>query len=179
MPSSPNELFDVVDENDQVIDQATRGFVHAQGLRHRAVHILVYNSDGQLYLQKRSMNKDQMPGAWTTSASGHVDAGESYDEAAKRELEEELGIPLGTGDEMDLLFKHPACRKTGEEFIQVYRLSWNGPIVPEPEEIDEGAWLNPDDLDELIRNDRRKYAPSFRMIWGIQRGYGEDAFFAG
>ncbi|GHC00688.1 hypothetical protein GCM10007047_16420 [Cerasicoccus arenae] len=177
MPSNPNEIFDVVDENDSVIGQAPRGVVHADGLRHRAVHILVLNSTGQVFLQKRSMSKDQMPGVWTTSASGHVDSGEDYGIAAVREIGEELGIHLDGPSALELLFKHPACHRTGEEFIQIYRITWDGEMTLDPEEIDGGAWHSPEELDALIRADRRNYAPSFRLIWGIVQGYGEEAFF--
>ncbi|WP_309400525.1 NUDIX hydrolase [Cerasicoccus maritimus] len=176
MPSSPQELFDVVDEQDVVIGQAPRYQVHAEGLRHRAVHILVWNSQNQLFLQKRSMNKDQMPGVWTTSCSGHVDSGENYDIAAVREISEELGIHVSGIEQMDLLFKHPACRYTGEEFVQVYSLTWDGEMTLDPVEIDSGAWYAPDELDALIRADRRNYAPSFRLIWGRVRQNDESAF---
>ncbi len=176
MPTNPLELFDIVDEHDTVIGQATRKHVHAEGLRHRAVHILVWNSEGNLFLQKRSMRKDQMPGVWTTSASGHVDSGETYDIAAVREVREELGIDLDGIHELELVFKHPACRYTGEEFIQVYQLTWDGGMDLDPEEIDSGAWHAPDELDALIRADRRNYAPSFRLIWGIVRQDDETAF---
>lgn len=177
MPTNPNELFDIVDDQDAVIGQAPRGRVHADGLRHRAVHILVWNSQGQLFLQKRSMTKDQLPGVWTTSASGHVDSGEVYDTAAVREIEEELGIPLNGAHELELLFKHPACRYTGEEFIQVYQITWDREMTLDPDEIDSGAWHTPEELDALIRADRRNYAPSFRLIWGLVRQNDEDAFF--
>ncbi|WP_309382275.1 NUDIX hydrolase [Cerasicoccus frondis] len=176
MPSSPHEIFDIVDEQDTVIGQAPRSRVHAQGLRHRAVHILVWNSQKQLFLQKRSMNKDQMPGVWTTSCSGHVDSGEDYNIAAVRELGEELGIMIPDASKLELLFKHPACRYTGEEFVQVYKLTWDGDMTLDPEEIDSGAWYAPDELDAFIRADRRNYAPSFRLIWGIVRQNDENAF---
>jgi len=177
MPSSPNEIFDIVDERDVVIGQAPRGQVHAEGLRHRAVHILVWNSRGQLFLQKRSMNKDQMPGVWTTSASGHVDSGEDYITAAVREIGEELGVHLNGSQPLERLFKHPACRHTGEEFIEVYQTTWDGQMTLDHEEIDSGAWYAPEELDSLVRTDRRNYAPSFRLIWGIVRAGDEDAFF--
>ncbi len=177
MPSSPNEIFDIVDETDQVIGQAPRGRVHAEGLMHRAVHILVWNSRNEVFLQKRSMSKDQMPGVWTTSASGHVDSGEDYDTAAVRELGEELGIQIQGPEAMQLLFKHPACKHTGAEFIQVYHLVWDADMTLDPEEIDAGAWYQPDALDALIREDRRNYAPSFRLIWGIVRQQDAQAFF--
>jgi len=86
------ELLSVVDENDCIIDTCPRHIIHATGLRHRAVHILVFNELGQLFLQKRSMKKDLNGGLWDTSAAGHVDADEDYDISAIREVEEELGI---------------------------------------------------------------------------------------
>jgi isopentenyldiphosphate isomerase len=88
------EIFDVVNERDEVIGQQERGEVHRLGLMHRAVHVLVFNAAGQIFLQKRSMSKDRQPGLWDSSASGHVDAGEAYDACAVRELHEEIGLQL-------------------------------------------------------------------------------------
>jgi isopentenyldiphosphate isomerase len=90
MADNPDELFDVVDANDRVIGQEKRGVVHATGLLHRAVHILVQRGNGDIFLQKRSMEKDSHPGCWDSSSSGHLDSGEGYDKAAVRELREEL-----------------------------------------------------------------------------------------
>ncbi|HVU38173.1 MAG TPA: NUDIX domain-containing protein [Opitutales bacterium] len=87
-----SDIFDVVDEHDQVVRQEARAEVHRQRLRHRAVHVLVFNAGGAVYLQRRSAQKDTYPLRWTTSCSGHVDAGEDYDTAVVRELGEELGI---------------------------------------------------------------------------------------
>ena len=101
------EIFDVVDADDRVIDQQPRSEVHRLGLRHRAIHLLVFNAAGELFLQKRSMKKDCFPGTWDSSASGHVDSGESYDACALREPPEELGLelelkaPLGLARELD------------------------------------------------------------------------------
>ncbi|MDH3859471.1 MAG: NUDIX domain-containing protein, partial [Gammaproteobacteria bacterium] len=75
--SVSHELLDVVDENDNIIAVKTRGEIHAECLMHRAVHILVFNSAGELFLQKRSLSKDEQPGKWDSSAAGHVDSGES------------------------------------------------------------------------------------------------------
>jgi isopentenyl-diphosphate Delta-isomerase len=87
-----SELFDVVDEHDRVLRQERRVEVHRQRLLHRAVHVLVFNSRSEVYLQRRSATKDTYPNRWTTSCSGHVDAGEDYDTAVVRELAEELGM---------------------------------------------------------------------------------------
>ena len=86
----PEEIFDVVNERDEVIDHRPRSEVHRLGLRHRAVHVLVFNARGDVFLQKRSMLKDCFPGTWDSSASGHLDQGEAYDDCAVRELREEI-----------------------------------------------------------------------------------------
>ena len=89
----PEEIFDVVDECDRVVGQAPRSVVHARKLLHRAVHIFVFNSRRELLLQKRSALKDEYPLCYTSSASGHLSAGESYETAAPR-----FGRSLSTPD---------------------------------------------------------------------------------
>lgn len=162
-----SEIFDVVDEQDIVVRQETRGVVHRDGLRHRAVHVFVFNDAGQLYMQRRSPHKDQMPNVWTTSCSGHVDSGEDYNTAAMRELGEELDIQINDADQMELLFKCDACRRTGWEFLHVYKLSWNGSISFDPVEISEGRWYSMSELQAAIDQNRREFAPSFRYIWDM------------
>src|SRR5689334_17966388 len=104
------EIFDVVNEHDQVIDRQPRHEVHRLGLMHRAVHVLVFNSRNQIFLQKRSLAKDRQPGLWDSSASGHVDSGEDYDACAVRELREEIGLELKAAPQR--LFKLPASAET-------------------------------------------------------------------
>src|ERR1041384_5371864 len=102
------EIFDVVNDKDEVIGQQTRSEVHRLGLPHRAIHVLVFNSRGQIFLQKRSMTKDRQPGLWDSSASGHLDRGEDYDSSAVRELREEIGLALAQPPQR--LFKINACK---------------------------------------------------------------------
>ena len=80
------EIFDVVNGRDEVIGRQLRSEVHRLGLKHRATHVLVFNSRSEVFLQKRSMKKDRQPGVWDSSVSGHVDSGEDYDACAVREL---------------------------------------------------------------------------------------------
>ena len=92
--SVSEEIFDVVNEHDEVIGRRPRCEVHRLGLKHRAVHVLVFNSRGEVFLQKRSMKKDTAAGLWDSSSSGHVDSGEEYDACAVRELGEEIGLQV-------------------------------------------------------------------------------------
>ncbi len=127
------EIFDICDADDQVIGQATRSQVHAQGLLHRAVHIWVWRSDGTLLVHLRSPHKDEYPNTFTSSASGHVDHGEDYLTAAQRELREELGM---TGD-LTFVCKLPAGPETANEHTVLYELRTDAPARPDPIEISE------------------------------------------
>jgi isopentenyl-diphosphate delta-isomerase type 1 len=157
------EIFDVVNERDEVIGQNTRREVHARGLRHRAVHVLVFGSDGRIFLQKRSMTKDTFPGAWDSSASGHVDSGEDYDPCAVRELGEELGLSVAAPPRR--LYKIAACAETGQEFVWVYQLESDGPFALHPEEIERGDWFTPGQVTDWMGQRPQDFAPAFVLIW--------------
>jgi isopentenyl-diphosphate delta-isomerase type 1 len=157
------EFFDIVNEQDEPIGRALRRDVHARGLWHRAVHILVFDAQGRVFLQKRSMTKDASPGLWDSSCSGHVDAGEDYDTAAVRELGEELGLPAAVKPERWLRVE--ARDETGWEFCWVYRLRHDGPFVLHPEEIETGEWLAPAEVTRRVRARPQDYCPAFKWIW--------------
>lgn len=161
------EIFDVVNEHDEVIGQAPRSEVHRRKLNHRAVHVLVFNSQGDLFLQKRSMLKDCFPGAWDSSASGHLDRGESYDACAVREVREELGIELGRTPQR--LFKVDACAETGQEFVWVYQCVHEGPFVLHPDEIETGGWFAAEAVERWIREKPREFASGLVLIWQRRR----------
>lgn len=157
------EIFDVVNERDEVIGRERRSEVHRTGLRHRAVHILIFNSRGEVFLQKRSMLKDMHPGVWDSSASGHLDSGEEYDVCSMREVKEELGVTLPTAPAR--VFKIDACDKTGQEFVWIYRAVYEGPFVLHPEEISEGGWFAPQRVTEWMRERPEDFAPALVLIW--------------
>lgn len=156
------EIFDVVNERDEVIGQRPRREVHQLGLRHRAVHVLVFNSRGEVFLQKRSMKKDCFPGVWDSSASGHLDVGESYDACAARELREELG--LQAPKPLDRLFKIDACPETGQEFVWVYRCQSDGPFQLNAEEIERGEWFAADYLSQWLLKRPADFAGAVALI---------------
>ena len=161
------ELLDVVDENDHVVGVKTRGEIHARGLIHRAVHILVFNQAGEIFLQKRSMSKDENPGLWDSSAAGHVDSGESYADCARRELQEELGISIDKP--LTVLFKLPPSAATGFEHSVVYQLCFNGSLRLQAEEIDEGQWLSTQQLDQRVAAGDPLLTENLCLIWNRYR----------
>lgn len=169
--SMEEDLLDVVDAGDRVIGVARRGDVHARGLLHRAVHILIFNLAGEMLLQKRSMQKDRHPGEWDSSASGHVDAGETYEAAARRELREELGICVGTGDLAEI-GRIDAGDETEQEFVRVYRLVSEGPFSPDPAEISEVRFESSAAVGSWIARAAREFSPSFLAIWKRYGGAG-------
>lgn len=161
----PDELFDVVDEDDRIVRQESRGVVHRDRLLHRAVHVFVFNAAGELFLQRRSLQKDSAPGKWVSSCSGHVDSGETYDRAARRELDEEIGLRVPSAFER--VFKVSPCPATGHEFVWVYRCLSEGPFELDPDEVIEGQWIGMDALSEWMDARPRDFAWSFCHIWPL------------
>ena len=158
-----NEVLEVVDGEDRVIGTERRGIIHARGLMHRSAQVLLFNSAGRLFLQKRSENKDEFPGLWDSSAAGHLNPGESYRACALRELEEELGI-RHTGP-LIRLFKIPASSETGYEHCTVFRCVSDSPLMLQPEEVDEGKWLGPDEMDDWVATKAVGLTPAILRIW--------------
>ena len=157
------EIFDVVNERDEVIDRQRRGEVHRLGLKHRATHVLVFNSRGEIFLQKRSMQKDRQPGLWDSSASGHLNSGEDYDACAVRELREEIGLAVAQLPER--LFKIAACAETDQEFVWVYRCQSDGPFALNAEEIERGGWFAPAEVTRWMAERPQDFAGALLLIW--------------
>lgn len=132
------ERFDVVDDQDRVLRSEFRDVIHVNNLMHRAVHMLLFNAQGELYLQKRSIWKDRNPGVWDSSASGHVDSGEDYLTAAHRELREELGVEP---PQLTSFTRLTPNELNGWEFIQAYHARHEGPFQPNAMEIETGAFF--------------------------------------
>jgi len=157
------EIFDVVNDRDEVIDRQPRREVHRLGLKHRATHVLVFNSRGEVFLQKRSMKKDRQPGLWDSSASGHVDSGEDYDACAVRELREEIGLVVG--QPLERLFKLDACAETDQEFVWVYRCQSDGPLTLNGDEIECGDWFAPAGVTRWMAERPQDFASALLFIW--------------
>jgi len=165
--TTDNELLDIVDADDRVTGAASRGEIHARGLIHRSVHVLVFNKQGSVLLQKRSMQKDQCAGMWDSSCAGHVESGQSYEETAPRELQEELGF--SPAEPLSVLFKMQPCADNGHEFAMVYAIEYEGPFTAAEDEIDELRWYTSEQVDEWIKNlqvgDSQDLTSGFIEIW--------------
>jgi len=170
-PAPGEEQFEIVNERDEVIGTERRSEVHRLGLKHRAVHVLVLNGRGELFLQKRSQFKDCFPGTWDSSASGHLAPGETYEACAVRGVKEELGLALGRPPRP--LFKLEACAATGQEFVWVYRCEAEGPFVLPPEEIETGGWFAPAQISAWLEERPQDFAGAMPLIWDRWRGLDE------
>lgn len=141
------ELFIVVDRKDNVFGYKTRYECHHNKLFiHRSVGVVIFDKKGRILLQKRSTTKDLQPGHWGISAAGHVTKGETYEDAAKRELVEELGIDLPIEYVNTWLFEDD--RET--EMDVLYRTTYEGPLRTNPEEIDHVAFFGKEELSKKI-----------------------------
>jgi 16S rRNA (adenine1518-N6/adenine1519-N6)-dimethyltransferase len=160
-----SERFPVVDQKDRILGHASRSEVHGNNLLHRAVHILIFNEAGEVYLQQRSCWKDRYPLKWDSSAAGHVGAAESYDETAQRELKEELGVSVP----LQKISKLPAAQRTDHEFIWLYRGLVSGDLIPNKSEIERGTFLSSDVVDGWTSVRPEDFAPGFLECWNAYR----------
>lgn len=125
------EMFPVVDEQGNIISAATRGECHGGSkLLHPVVHLHVFNSKGELFLQKRPEWKDIQPGKWDTAVGGHIDLGENVEQALKREVEEELGIIDFTPERITQYVFESAREK---ELVFVHKTVYDGEVIPSAE----------------------------------------------
>ena len=137
------EMFPVVDEQGNILGAATRGECHGGSrLLHPVVHLHVFNSQGDLYLQRRPLWKDIQPGRWDTAVGGHVDLGESVDMALRREAREELGLEGFVAEPLST-YVFESVRE--RELVYTFRTTWDGPVCPS-DELDGGRFWTPDEI---------------------------------
>jgi isopentenyldiphosphate isomerase len=163
------EILGVVDDDGREVGSAPRWQVRRDNLRHRATAVLVRNSAGEIYVHRRTDDKDVYPGAHDVWAGGCVLAGEPVAAAAVRELAEELGIsgvPLTPVDVFDYA--------DGTTRYQAHCLEarWDGPIVHQPEEVAWGAWMSLDDLRAHLADPDWPFVPDGRV--GITRWFARN-----
>lgn len=161
------ELFEIVDDDDNLIGTAPRSECHGNpALIHRVAHVLVVNADGDMLLQKRSPYKDIQPGKWDTSVGGHLDLGESYYEAAVREMREELGL---TGLPLTFLYKSKIRNAIESENIATFLTRYDGDIRWNEHEITEVRFWAADEIDAAIG--KAVFTPNFEEEWAMYQSF--------
>lgn len=151
--SSSDEIIDIVDEHDRVVRQASRGEAYAKGLRHRCVFVLARDADDRVFVHRRTATKSVFPSHYDMFVGGVVGAGESYDSAALREAEEELGVsglprpvPLFT-----FLYESPGTSLSW--WSRVYEVRCELPVSPQVAEIDWHTFLTEEELERRLSED--------------------------
>jgi isopentenyl-diphosphate Delta-isomerase len=161
MHSTDNEILEVVDSYDNVIGTATRAQIHRNGLKHRAVHIFVFNTAGAVYVQRRSASKDRHPLKLDSSAAGHVDPGETYRETAERELQEELSINAALGE----ILKISASERTDNEHVVLFTAVTDQEPKPNLDEIVSGQFMSREELTASMKENLDDFVPAFIILW--------------
>ena len=150
----------VVNKNDEVIGAAERKALIKKGLIHRIVRVLLFNSKGQVFLQKRGPSMDTWPGKWDQSVGGHVDEGEDYDKAVKREAKEELGID---GVEFKKVVKFYTEDGVGnrlkKRFNMLYEGIYDGEVSLQEDEISEGGWFDMNKVEGWMKKKPSDFTP--------------------
>lgn len=156
----------IVDENDQPIGESNAIEAWRKGMRHRIVRIMLEDKDGRVLLQLRSSNSRVYPNCWDHSAAGHVDAGEDYETAAKRELEEEIGVRDVSLEKIDTYYTDYQYKDfVLRRFNTLYRAEINQtPKDLQPEEVSEVRWFTKDELRALVRDRPDKITDGLRDV---------------
>jgi isopentenyldiphosphate isomerase len=154
------EILDIVDLNDEVLTQATRDEVYEKSLCHRIVHVLIFNDDGKMALQKRSQNVSFCPGHWSTAVGGHVQSGETYVEGAFREYDEELNM-IGALE----FFSKDLYEAEGSptKFVSAFKSRFNGPFQPNTEDVELVDFFTIDEVKQMI-DDGEKFHPELLYL---------------
>ena len=153
------EWFPLVNEEGETIGKATRRECHnGSKLLHPVVHLHILNETGELYLQKRSVNKDIQPGKWDTAVGGHVDYGETIEEALRREVHEELGVTNFTPQFITRYVFESAIER---ELVNTFRTIYNGEIHPDAEELECGRFWSIEEIKKSLG--KNIFTPNFEQ----------------
>ncbi|MCX6819069.1 MAG: NUDIX domain-containing protein [Candidatus Aenigmarchaeota archaeon] len=159
------EFLDVVNDKDEVIGKASQKEVYDKNLNHRIVHVLIFNSKGEMALHLRSRHKSFCPQHWSTPVGGHVQSGESYEEAALRESEEELDIK----PELKFFYKDIYNANRIKKFLVTFRAVFDGPFMVNPLEVEKVEFFNLGKIQEMI-NSGEKFHPE--LLFLLKKHFG-------
>jgi len=154
------EYMDIVDDNDEIIGKTSFEEIYAKQHQHRIVHVLLSNNEGEIALQFRSKHKTFCPHHWGTSVGGHVQSGESYEQAALREMEEEIGIKC----KVTMAYKDPYVDALGiRKFLGTFKATYVGPFKLNKEEVDKLEFFDLKNIQRMIDR-KEKIHPELPVI---------------
>lgn len=154
------KFVETVDANDNVVGTAPRKLIHTKPLPHRAVHVWVFNRQGELFLQKRPSTMEMCPSMWDSSVGEHVEIGEKYEQAALRGLKEELNIK---GAKLNRLSKKLVKHKNAHEIITLFSTTFDKKIKINKNELADGRFFSKAEISELVAN--KKTTPFFNVFF--------------
>lgn len=156
----------IVDKNDNVIGSASKDVAFKDGVIRRISRVFLIDKD-QIYLQRRGPNMRLFPDTWGSSAGGHVDEGESYEEAAKRELFEELGIKNIQLIELGKFYLEETYKTTQSfQFSMVFSAIYNNqPFMFQKDEVSGGCWFKFDEVTKMVDSNPQDFATGFVVAW--------------
>ncbi|HID98025.1 MAG TPA: NUDIX domain-containing protein [Thermodesulfobacteriaceae bacterium] len=167
MTNPSDELVTIVDEDNNEICRVARRVMRNGNLTHRASYVIVYNSRGELFVMKRTSGKDIYPGCYEIAAGGVVLAGETYEESARRELFEELGIVSRC---IETLFDFFFSEEGNSVWGRVFKCVHDGPMIFQEEEVAGGEFLRPEAAMALSR--KKNFTPDSVML--LRRLLGQN-----
>lgn len=154
------EFLDIVDKDDNIIGTTSKEDIYKKSLGHRICHIIIFNNDGKMVLQKRSSKVSFCPDHWSAAVGGHVQSGETYEQAALREYEEELGVK----SELELVGKDLYCTTNiPYKFLTTFKTSYGGQFNPDIEVVSEVRSFDMEDIKKMI-SDGEKFHPELLFI---------------
>ncbi len=159
------EQLEAVDESCNPVTILPREEIHLKKLPHRSVHIFLFNEEGELYIHQRTFDREENPGLWNSSASGHIGLGESPLVAAKRELKEELGLNVKLTEVLHV----KACPETNFECVVLFVGKTKKFPKPNPREIIEGRFIPIPELEEWMEKSPKDFSPAFLYLWKLYR----------
>ncbi len=165
MDTSPQQVI-LVDENDQPLGIEDKLKAHQNGGRlHRAFSVFVFDSAGRMLLQRRSRRKYHFGGLWTNACCSHPNPGELLEQGARARLRDEFGIDIPLTESFGFIYRaaDPASGLTEHEFDHVLIGRFDGQPRPNPNEIDEWKWVEPDDLRKDVERRPQEYTPWFKI----------------
>jgi len=168
MNTDKQEYLDIIDENDNVIGKLARDEVYANLHPHRIVHVMVFNDQGQILLQKRSKYKESKPLHWVTSVSGHVMSGETVEHAALRETQEEIGIM----PEIKFFSKNwytSVHRNNIKKLLSIFEAKHNGPFKINKKEVEEVKFFSLPDIYQMIKDGELMHP---ELLYILEKDFG-------